>query len=124
MKTLPQLLRENGYFTSNRDKTDYNFDPEGIWDRQTSEYASWRHRSNGQPFYCFINVGPSHEGTVNNLENYKHFVKDLPAELFHDPAKVRFRRITPTVRKSGRYGRIITISLQYSTGTWEWCSIR
>ena len=88
MKTLPQLLRENGYFTSNRDKTDYNFDPEGIWDRQTSEYASWRHRSNGQPFYCFINVGPSHEGTVNNLENYKHFVKDLPAELFHDPAKV------------------------------------
>ncbi|WP_372947250.1 sulfatase-like hydrolase/transferase [Mariniphaga sp.] len=88
LKTLPELLRENGYFTSNRDKTDYNFDPEGMWEHWSSEYTPWRHRADGQPFYSFMNIGPSHEGSVNNLQNYKRFVEHLPAEMFHDPAKV------------------------------------
>lgn len=88
LKTLPELLSDNGYFTSNRDKTDYNFDPEGMWNHWSSEYAPWRHRADGQPFYSFINIGPSHEGSVNNLDNYNKFVKDLPKDKFHDPAKV------------------------------------
>jgi N-sulfoglucosamine sulfohydrolase len=88
LKTLPELLRENGYFTSNRDKTDYNFDPEGMWEHWSSEYTPWRHRAEEQPFYSFMNIGPSHEGSVNNLERYKEFVENLPEELFHDPAQV------------------------------------
>jgi N-sulfoglucosamine sulfohydrolase len=88
LKTLPELLREKGYFTSNRDKTDYNFDPEGMWEHWSSEYTPWRHRAEGQPFYSFINIGPSHEGSVNNLQNYKRFVEHLPAEMFHHPDKV------------------------------------
>jgi N-sulfoglucosamine sulfohydrolase len=88
LKTIPELLREHGYFTSNRDKTDYNFDPEGRWEHWSSEYAPWRHRAPGQPFYSFINIGPSHEGSVNNLDRYNEFVKDLAPEKFHDPAKV------------------------------------
>lgn len=88
LKTLPVLLRENGYFTSNRNKTDYNFDPEGMWEHWSSEYTPWRHRAEGQPFYSFMNIGPSHEGSVNNLQNYKRFVEHLSAEMFHDPANV------------------------------------
>ena len=88
LKTLPELLSQHGYFTSNRDKTDYNFNPEGMWEHWSSEYTPWRHRAEGQPFYSFMNIGPSHEGSVNNLDRYNGFVKDLPAELFHDPDKV------------------------------------
>ncbi len=64
--TLPELLREDGYFTLNRDKTDYNFNPKGIWEH----WSPWRHRAEGQPFHSFMNIGPSHEGSVNNLKSY------------------------------------------------------
>lgn len=89
LKTLPELLHKDGFFTSNRDKTDYNFNPEGIWEHQSSTYTPWRYRAEGQPFYSFMNIGPSHEGSVNSLKNYEEFVKNLPAEMFHDPAKVK-----------------------------------
>lgn len=89
LKRLPELLKAAGYFTTNRDKTDYNFSAEGMFDHWSSEITPWRNRKEGQPFFSFINVGPSHEGTVNNLENYKNLTKDLAPELFHDPAKIK-----------------------------------
>lgn len=89
LKRLPELLRESGYFTTNRDKTDYNFTAEGMFDHWSSETTPWRHRQDGQPFFSFINIGPSHEGTVNDLETYKNLTKDLSPELFHDPAKIK-----------------------------------
>ena len=89
LKRLPELLKEQGYFTTNRDKTDYNFTAEGMFDHWSSEMTPWRHRKEGQPFFSFINIGPSHEGTVNNLKTYKELTKDLSPELFHDPAKIK-----------------------------------
>lgn len=89
LKRLPELLKESGYFTTNRDKTDYNFSAEGMFDHWSSEMTPWRHRQEGQPFFSFINIGPSHEGTVNELDNYKNLTKDLAPELFHDPAKIK-----------------------------------
>jgi N-sulfoglucosamine sulfohydrolase len=100
LKTLPELLREQGYFTSNRDKTDYNFNPENLWEHWSSDYAPWRHRVENQPFFSFINIGPSHEGSVNNLEKYKGFVKDLPADQFHNPAKVELPPYYPDSPKT------------------------
>lgn len=88
LQTLPELMKEAGYFTSNRNKTDYNFEPEGLWEHWSSDYAPWRHRSKDQPFFSFINIGPSHEGSVNNLDRYNGFVKDLKEADFHDPAEV------------------------------------
>ncbi|SFS29709.1 Arylsulfatase A [Porphyromonadaceae bacterium NLAE-zl-C104] len=88
LKTVPELLRKSGYFTTNRDKTDYNFDPEGRWEHWSSEITPWRHRVEGQPFYSFINIGPSHEGSVNRLQSYQNYIKDLSEELLHDPAHV------------------------------------
>jgi N-sulfoglucosamine sulfohydrolase len=89
LRRLPELLKEQGYFTSNRDKTDYNFPADGMFDHWSSEMTPWRHRKEGQPFFSFINIGPSHEGTVNNINTYKELTKDLSPELFHDPAKVK-----------------------------------
>jgi len=89
LKRVPELLKEQGYFTSNRDKTDYNFSAEGMFDLWSSEMTPWRHRKEGQPFFSFVNIGPSHEGTVNNLANYKELTKDLAPNLFHDPALIK-----------------------------------
>ncbi|MFW5756475.1 MAG: sulfatase-like hydrolase/transferase, partial [Tangfeifania sp.] len=102
LKTLPEVLSQNGYFTTNRDKTDYNFDPEGMWDHWSSEYSPWRNRPEGKPFYSFMNIGPSHEGSVNSIEKYNEFVKDLPPEKFHDPNEVEvppYYPDTPEIRE-------------------------
>lgn len=85
LKTLPEHLRAGGYFTTNRNKTDYNFSPEGLWDHWSGTYAPWRQRTDDRPFFSFINVGPSHEGSVNRLVNYEENVKDLAPEKRIDP---------------------------------------
>ncbi len=113
LQTLPELLRDHGYFTSNRDKTDYNFNPEGLWEHWSSEYAPWRHRAAGQPFFSFMNIGPSHEGSVNNAEKYREFVKDLTADKFHDSDKVTLPPYYPDSPKNrevwAHYYDILTV---------------
>lgn len=88
LQTLPEDLREGGYFTSNRNKTDYNFAPEGLWEHWSGSYAPWRQRTDDRPFFSFINVGPSHEGSVNRLANYEENVQNLPVDKRVDPASV------------------------------------
>jgi len=80
LQTLPEHLAKAGYFTSNRNKTDYNFDPNERWEHWSGSLAPWRYRKEEKPFFSFINVGPSHEGSVNNEERYRQFVKDVPAD--------------------------------------------
>lgn len=113
LKRLPELIKEAGYFTTNRDKTDYNFSAEGMFDHISSEITPWRHRKDGQPFFSFINIGPSHEGAVNNLESYKSLTKNLAPELFHDPAKVKLPPYYPDSRETrevwAHYYDIMTI---------------
>ena len=113
LKTLPELLREHGYFTSNRDKTDYNFKTTGLWQHWSSDYAPWRHRSLGQPFFSFINVGPSHEGSVNNLNRYNDYAKDLAIEELHNPEAVKLPPYYPDSPKTreiwAHYYDIITV---------------
>src|SRR5690606_35633637 len=65
IQTLPEIMREHGYFTSNNSKTDYNFDPSGRWDALGSK-AHWRNReSEDQPFFSVFNLMVTHEGRVN-----------------------------------------------------------
>ena len=46
VKAFPELLRAAGYFTTNRSKTDYQFEPTpSIWDRQGNNHQDWRERS-------------------------------------------------------------------------------
>jgi len=88
LQTLPELLSQAGYFTSNRDKTDYNFDPQNRWEHWSSTMTPWRENPDNRPFFSFINIGPSHEGSVNNEQRFADFTKDLHSSLRHDPQNV------------------------------------
>lgn len=100
IKTLPEILRKHGYFTSNNAKTDYNFDAAGRWN-ESNNSAHWRNRSSeGQPFFSVFNLGVTHEGRVNT----DRFGEDLfdPLAERHDPAEAKlppFFPDTPEMRQ-------------------------
>ncbi|MCG8311313.1 MAG: sulfatase [Cytophagales bacterium] len=61
VEMFPAYLREAGYYTTNNSKEDYNiFKSDSVWD-ESSKKASWRNRSEGQPFFHVQNIGVSHE---------------------------------------------------------------
>jgi len=61
---FPTLLREAGYYCTNRSKTDYNLaEPGKIWD-QSNGKAHWRGRDGDQPFFAVFNFTVSHESQV------------------------------------------------------------
>ena len=94
--TLPELLRDEGYYTTNNDKEDYNLpaeQTEGIWDESSAE-AHYEDRGDGQPFFAVFNNHWSHEYTI-------HRWKPL-SELRHDPDDVvlpPYHPDTPEVRR-------------------------
>lgn len=81
VQTLPEHLQKAGYFTSNRNKTDYNFDPQNRWDHWSGSVAPWRNRSGDEPFFSFINVGPSHEGSAVIKEKYQEATEGISEEI-------------------------------------------
>ena len=88
MKTFPQYLTESGYFTTNQNKTDFNFSPQGVFDYRKEDLYPWRQRQSGQPFFSFFNIGDTHEGPVNSSERYKELTAGLPPEAFTSPDEV------------------------------------
>lgn len=65
VRYFPAYLREAGYYTTNRSKTDYNAAVlPGTWD-QLGENAHWRNRRPGQPFFSVFNFAASHEGRLH-----------------------------------------------------------
>ena len=94
VRPFPALMREAGYFTTNRSKTDYQFEtPEGVWDRQGDGHRDWNERPDpAQPFFSVINFTGTHES--QNRGEYD-------AQLF-DPAKLKippYYPDTPEVRR-------------------------
>ncbi|MEE3176524.1 MAG: sulfatase [Verrucomicrobiota bacterium] len=96
VRMFPSYLRDKGYYTTNRSKTDYNAVPgKGVW-HESSGKAHWRKRKEGQPFFHKASYGTSHESslhfTVRAMENQ-------PTK--HDPDSVRlapYHPDTPTFR--------------------------
>lgn len=84
LKMWTTYLREDGYYTSNNSKTDYNAEPgKDAWD-DSSRGASWRNRkSPDQPFFHMESHAVSHESSL-------HFTKEQfeTEKTKHDPAKV------------------------------------
>jgi len=102
IKPFPVYLKEAGYFVTNRGKTDYNFNPDGIYDYWDQDLAPWRKRKRNQPFFSFLNIGSTHEGPANHDEAYQRAVADLPDSLFHDPDQAvlpPFYPDTPEMRR-------------------------
>ncbi|MDD6209567.1 MAG: sulfatase-like hydrolase/transferase [Bacteroidales bacterium] len=102
MKTLPECLRAEGYFTSNRNKTDYNFSSDGRWSVHNSSLAPWRERAKDEPFYSFINIGSTHEGSGNSDANYAKATKDLPIASKCDPKRVNLPPYYPNTPEMRR----------------------
>jgi len=64
IKPFTQILRENGYYTTNNSKMDYNFIlREDAWDESSKE-ASWEKRNKDQPFFSVFNFGVTHESQI------------------------------------------------------------
>jgi N-sulfoglucosamine sulfohydrolase len=80
VKFFPRYFRENGYYTTNNAKKDYNtVDQTEAWD-ESSMKATYRNRKPGQPFFAVFNLNVSHESSIHTpIPNDK---------LKHDPEKV------------------------------------
>ncbi len=68
VKCFTEYLRAEGYYCTNRTKTDYQFQPPiTAWDRIipfNEGGADWRGRGEGQPFFCVINFTNTHESQI------------------------------------------------------------
>jgi hypothetical protein len=66
------MLREQGYYCTNNYKTDYQFKaPVTAWD-ESSPYAHWRNRDEGQPFYAVFNFTETHESGLFEPYGFRH----------------------------------------------------
>lgn len=91
VKAFPELLREAGYFCTNRSKTDYQFPvTPSIWDRQGDEHGDWRDRDDpDQPFFSVINLTLTHESQIRHDEaQHQQVIEKIGRENRHDPAAV------------------------------------
>ena len=93
---FPAYLRDAGYYTTNKSKTDYNATPgKGVWDA-SSKKADWRNRKDGQPFFHKVTFAQSHEGSLHfsqqQMENQK--TRTDPATVALPP----YHPDTPTFR--------------------------
>lgn len=108
VKAFPELLRAAGYFTSNRSKTDYQFESTAsIWDRQGPKHNDWRERADkDQPFFSIVNFTVSHESQVRHSEKrHAEVIKTIGTSNQHDPIECAdtmpdFMPNTPAARKN------------------------
>ncbi|MDA0374004.1 MAG: sulfatase-like hydrolase/transferase [Planctomycetota bacterium] len=84
---FPRLLREAGYYCTNRQKTDYNLeDPGQVWD-QSNGKAHWRGRDGEQPFFAVFNFTVSHESQVRKRPHTPvHDADSIPIPPQHPDA--------------------------------------
>ncbi len=69
VKMVSEIMRENGYYTTNNAKEDYQFfKSELAWD-ESSIYAHWRNRPNKEkPFFSIFNFNVTHESKMWNFK--------------------------------------------------------
>jgi arylsulfatase A-like enzyme len=80
IKGFPYYLRNQGYYTSNNQKTDYNIRDEkifveGAWD-ESSGNAGWWNRKPGQPFFAVFNFLDSHQSRTMH-QTYEWYEKNV-----------------------------------------------
>jgi N-sulfoglucosamine sulfohydrolase len=116
VKAFSEYLRGAGYFTSNKSKTDYQFeDPLGAWDRAGNKHNDWRDRKPGQPFFSVINITVCHESQIRHGDRtHAGLLAKLKPEQHHDPDQAGkylppIYANTPETRKDwARYANVIS----------------
>jgi len=64
VKMMSQIMRENGYYTTNNAKQDYQFKATvTAWD-QNGRHAHYKNRAEGQPFFAIFNHEITHESQI------------------------------------------------------------
>ena len=120
MQGFPALLRDQGYFTTNNVKTDYNTANykeiiEASWS-ENSNSAHWRNRPEvSQPFFSIFNLMTSHQSR-SMVWPFKQFKKEIQSQILpediHDPAGAPlppYYPDTPLIRREmARYYDCIT----------------
>ncbi|MGJ8691408.1 MAG: sulfatase family protein [Thalassotalea sp.] len=81
-KMLSHYMREQGYYTTNNLKEDYQFKaPANAWD-ESGVYAHWRNRAKDQPFFSVVNFTTTHESGlfepygIRKVESRHYFSDD------------------------------------------------
>ncbi len=86
VKCFSEYLRKEGYYCTNNEKTDYQFEPPiSAWD-ENSKTAHWRNRKEGQPFFAIFNFTTTHESQVWARKN---------EPLLFDPKKIKVPSFYP-----------------------------
>ncbi|PHN02825.1 sulfatase-like hydrolase/transferase [Flavilitoribacter nigricans] len=68
---MSEYLRKAGYYCSNNSKKDYQFnDPVTAWD-ESGNFAHWRNREDGQPFFSIFNFTVTHESGLFEPYGYR-----------------------------------------------------
>ncbi|MBT7959943.1 MAG: sulfatase, partial [Akkermansiaceae bacterium] len=88
-KPYVSYLKSQGYYCTNRSKTDYNFagNDKTIWDACSGK-AHYKNRPKGTPFFSIFNLTVSHESSLFNR-------KKKSGKTRLDPAKVTLRPYLP-----------------------------
>jgi N-sulfoglucosamine sulfohydrolase len=87
VKCFTEYLRSAGYYCTNNEKQDYQFEPPvTAWD-ESSIAASWRNRAEGQPFFSVFNIYKTHESQL--------FPSNEPLTV--DPSSVTLPPIYPDI---------------------------
>lgn len=74
---LPEYFQQQGYYTSNNSKEDYNLVKDHkVWD-ESSPRAHWRKRAPGQPFFAVFNFTTTHESQIRKRPHVKVHDPDL-----------------------------------------------
>jgi arylsulfatase A-like enzyme len=109
IKGFPFYLQQEGYYTTNNAKTDYNVAGEKefiaeAWN-ESSNTAGWWDRQPGQPFFAVFNFNESHQSRTMT-ETYDWYVKNVhnhlaPGERIGDEdfEMPPFYRDSPEMRK-------------------------
>ena len=88
VRMVSEVMREHGYYTSNNSKEDYQFHPSVMaWD-ETSLFAHWRNRPEGQPFFAVFNFGVTHESQIWNpatVWNLRYDREEFPPDRNVEP---------------------------------------
>ncbi|MFY9150540.1 MAG: sulfatase [Prolixibacteraceae bacterium] len=84
IKGFPYYLQQEGYYTSNNSKTDYNVANSGRFTKEawneSSGKAGWENRKPGQPFFAVFNFMDSHQSRTMT-EPYSWYLKNVLEEL-------------------------------------------
>lgn len=86
IRYYPDFLKEAGYHVSNNGKTDFNIGgrpDEECWD--SMKMYGWRDRQPGQPFFCIVNTGDSHESRAHRTHQSsgQHDAADSQLRSYH-----------------------------------------